>query len=178
MPSPLFSSGHLSAGDSLKESSRSCIPFIACQYIVPARSHRAVATRIQLHGAFIPLSETWRILAQALSLRHSASVGRVIIASFRVERQGSGISRCITCILSRMPEFFLVTRMGAGIFCLASRSHLPIIVICTGFFDAVTEWLRWFAAACVEKRDGPDALLSAIEAVIAHKKAPAQAVAA
>ncbi len=57
------------------------------------------------------------------------------------------------------------------------QPDLPI-VICTGFFDAVPEWLRWLAAACVEKRDGPDALLSAIQQVIAHRKVPAQAVAA
>ncbi len=57
------------------------------------------------------------------------------------------------------------------------QPDLPI-VICTGFFDAMPEWLRWLAAACVEKRDGPDALASAIQQVIARKKAPAQAVAA
>jgi hypothetical protein len=52
-------------------------------------------------------------------------------------------------------------------------------VICTGFFDAVPEWLRWLAAACVEKRDGLEALLSAIQQLIAYKKKePAQAVAA
>jgi len=57
------------------------------------------------------------------------------------------------------------------------QSDLPIVV-CTGFFDAVPLWLRWFAAACVEKRDGPDVLLSAIQQVIAHNKVPGQAVAA
>ena len=57
------------------------------------------------------------------------------------------------------------------------KPDLPI-VICTGFFDAVPEGLRWFAAACVEKRDGPDALLSAIQKVIARKKVLSQAVAA
>jgi len=57
------------------------------------------------------------------------------------------------------------------------QPDLPIVV-CTGFFDAVPEWLRWFGAACVEKRDGVDALLPAIQQVIAHKKVPAQAVAA
>jgi hypothetical protein len=39
-------------------------------------------------------------------------------------------------------------------------------VVCTGFFDAVPEWLKWFAAAYVHKGDGPDALLSAIGEVI------------
>lgn len=57
------------------------------------------------------------------------------------------------------------------------QPDLPIVV-CTGFFDAMPEWLRWFAAACVEKRDGLDALLSAIQQAIAHNKALAQAVAA
>jgi CheY-like chemotaxis protein len=60
---------------------------------------------------------------------------------------------------------------------LAHQPDLPIVV-CTGFFDAVPEGLRWFADACVEKRYGPDALLSAIQEVIAHKKVPGQAVAA
>lgn len=54
---------------------------------------------------------------------------------------------------------------------------LPI-VICTGFFDAVPEGLRWFVDACVEKRDGLDILLSAIQRVVANKKMPSHAVAA
>jgi CheY-like chemotaxis protein len=57
------------------------------------------------------------------------------------------------------------------------QADLPVVV-CTDFFEAVPEWLRWFAAACVEKRDSPDVLLSAIQEVIAHKKVPGQAVAA
>ena len=57
------------------------------------------------------------------------------------------------------------------------QPDLPI-VICTGFFDAVPEWLRWFAAKCVEKRDGPYVLLSAIQEAIAHTKVPGEAVAA
>lgn len=60
---------------------------------------------------------------------------------------------------------------------LKHQPDLPIVV-CTGFFDAVPEGLRWFAAALVEKRDGFDVLLSAIQKVIAHKKVPGQAVAA
>lgn len=52
------------------------------------------------------------------------------------------------------------------------------IVICTGFLEAVPEWLRWFAAACVEKRNEPGVLLSAIQEVIAHKKTSGQGVAA
>ena len=50
-----------------------------------------------------------------------------------------------------------------------NQPDLPI-VICTGFFDAVPEALRWLADAFVAKRDGSDALLSAIQKVIAHKK--------
>ncbi len=57
------------------------------------------------------------------------------------------------------------------------QPDLPIVV-CTGFFDAVPEGLRWFVAACVEKRDGPDVLLSAIHKLIAQKKLSGQAVAA
>jgi CheY-like chemotaxis protein len=60
---------------------------------------------------------------------------------------------------------------------LKHQPDLPI-VICTGYFDMVPAGLRWFAAACVEKRDGPDVLLSAIQEVIAHKKVLGQAVAA
>ena len=60
---------------------------------------------------------------------------------------------------------------------LKHQPDLPIVV-CTGFFDAMPEGLRWFAAALVEKRDGFDVLLSAIQKVIAHKKVPGQAVAA
>lgn len=47
------------------------------------------------------------------------------------------------------------------------QPHLPI-VICTGYFDAVPEWLRWFAAACLAKGDGPHVLLSAIQELIAR----------
>ncbi len=46
------------------------------------------------------------------------------------------------------------------------------VVVCSGFFDAVPEWLRWFAAAYVQKGDGPDVFLSAIDEVIAKKKSP------
>ena len=61
---------------------------------------------------------------------------------------------------------------------LKHQPDLPIVVCTRAFFDAVPEGLRWFAAACVEKRDGFDVLLSAIQEVIAHKKVPGQAVAA
>ena len=45
---------------------------------------------------------------------------------------------------------------------------LPVI-ICTGFFDAVPEWLRWFAAAYLEKGGGPQVLLAAVQELIANK---------
>ncbi len=45
-----------------------------------------------------------------------------------------------------------------------------LIVICTGFFDAVPAWLWWFAAAYLHKGDGPEVLLSAIQELIASKK--------
>jgi CheY-like chemotaxis protein len=48
------------------------------------------------------------------------------------------------------------------------QPDLPI-VICTGFFDAVPEWLRWFAAGYFRKGDGPEVLLSAIQELIAKK---------
>ncbi len=53
---------------------------------------------------------------------------------------------------------------------LGEQPELPI-VICTGFFDAVPEWLRWFAAAYLQKGDGPDVLLSTIGKLIANKVA-------
>ncbi len=48
------------------------------------------------------------------------------------------------------------------------RKHpnLPV-VICTGYFDAMPEWLRWFAVAILQKGDGPGALLAAIQDMIA-----------
>ncbi len=60
---------------------------------------------------------------------------------------------------------------------LKHQPDLPIVV-CTGFFDAMPEGLRWFAAALVEKRDGFDVLLSEIQNAIAQKKGFRQAVAA
>ncbi len=55
------------------------------------------------------------------------------------------------------------------------QPNLPI-VICTGYFDAVPETLRWLADACVDKREAPDCLISTIQQAIARKKG--QAVAA
>ena len=57
------------------------------------------------------------------------------------------------------------------------QPDLPVVV-CTGYFDAVPEELKWFVAACLKKRDGFDVLLSTIQEVIAHKKVPGRAVAA
>lgn len=51
------------------------------------------------------------------------------------------------------------------------QPDLPI-VICTGYFDAVPEWLRWFAAAYLQKGDGPRVLLSAIQELIGNQKVP------
>jgi len=42
---------------------------------------------------------------------------------------------------------------------------LPI-VICSGFPDDIPESLRWFADVVLEKGDGPDTLLSAIDKLI------------
>ncbi len=57
---------------------------------------------------------------------------------------------------------------------LEKQPDLPL-VICTGFLDAVPEWLMWFAAAYLQKGDGPDVLLSAIQDLLAKKKAPGEA---
>ncbi len=57
---------------------------------------------------------------------------------------------------------------------LKQRPDLPL-VICTGFFDSLPEWLKWFAAACVHKGDGPAVLLTTIQEVLAKRKIPAQA---
>jgi len=75
---------------------------------------------------------------------------------------------------------FRMLGMDGGQVAEALLKHQPDlpIVLCTGFFDAVPEGLRWFAAACLRKRDGPNVLLSTIQEVIAHKKVPGQAVAA
>ncbi len=51
------------------------------------------------------------------------------------------------------------------------QPDLPI-VICTGFFDAVPEWLRWFAAAYLQKGDGPAVLLSTIQELLAKRVPP------
>ena len=37
---------------------------------------------------------------------------------------------------------------------LKEQPNLPIVIY-TGFFDAVPEWLRWFAAGYLQKGDGP-----------------------
>jgi CheY-like chemotaxis protein len=52
---------------------------------------------------------------------------------------------------------------------LKERPGLPIVVG-TGFFDQVPEWLKWFAAAYLHKGDGPGVLLSAIEKLLAEQK--------
>jgi CheY-like chemotaxis protein len=57
---------------------------------------------------------------------------------------------------------------------LKKQPDLPV-VICTGFFDSVPEWLRWFAAAYLQKGEGPEVLLSAIQQLLAKKKPSAPA---
>ena len=58
---------------------------------------------------------------------------------------------------------------------LQERPELPI-VIRSGFLDSVPEWLRWCAVANLEKGDGPDAMLAAIEGLIGKNKMPAQPI--
>ena len=55
---------------------------------------------------------------------------------------------------------------------LKQHPDLPVVIY-TGFFDAVPEWLRWFVAACLQKRDDPGVLLSALQELIANKQAQA-----
>ncbi len=57
---------------------------------------------------------------------------------------------------------------------LRQRPDLPL-VICTGFFDSLPEWLKWFAAGCVHKGDGPAVLLTTIQGVLAKRKTPGRA---
>ena len=57
---------------------------------------------------------------------------------------------------------------------LKANPNLPI-VICTGFFDAVPDWLRWCAAAYLQKGDGPVVLLSTIQQLVANKKGSGRA---
>ena len=42
---------------------------------------------------------------------------------------------------------------------------LPV-VICSGCLDDIPEGLKWFADALLEKADGPEALISAIERLV------------
>jgi DNA-binding response OmpR family regulator len=52
---------------------------------------------------------------------------------------------------------------------LKQQPDLPIVIY-TGFLDAVPEWVLWCAAAYLQKGDGPDALLAAIQGLFADKK--------
>ena len=56
---------------------------------------------------------------------------------------------------------------------LQRQPDLPIL-LCTGFLDAVPEWLMWFAAAYLEKGDGPEVLLAAIQRLLANHKTPGE----
>ncbi len=51
---------------------------------------------------------------------------------------------------------------------LKAQPNLPIVV-CTGYLDAVPEWLRWFATGYLQKGEGPNALLLAIRESIANR---------
>lgn len=56
---------------------------------------------------------------------------------------------------------------------LQDDPELPI-VIRSGFLDSIPEWLRWCAIANLEKGDGPDAMLAAIEGLIGKHKLSAE----
>ena len=58
---------------------------------------------------------------------------------------------------------------------LQDDPELPI-VIRSGFLDSIPEWLRWCAIANLEKGDGPDAMLAAIEGLIGKNKIPGHPV--
>jgi CheY-like chemotaxis protein len=46
------------------------------------------------------------------------------------------------------------------------QPSLPV-VLCTGFLDSVPGWLRWLAAAILQKGGGPHALLSTVQELTA-----------
>ena len=48
---------------------------------------------------------------------------------------------------------------------MQEHPKLPV-VICSGFSDEIPESLKWFADAVLEKGDGPDILVSAIDKLI------------
>jgi len=58
---------------------------------------------------------------------------------------------------------------------LRDDPELPI-VIRSGYLDSIPEWLRWCAIANLEKGDGPDAMLTAIEGLIGKNKMPTQPI--
>ncbi len=70
-------------------------------------------------------------------------------------------------------DFKMPDMDGAQVAEVLFKEHpdLPIVV-CSGFFDIVPEWLKWFAAAYVEKGESPGVWVTAIEEVIAREKAP------
>jgi CheY-like chemotaxis protein len=45
------------------------------------------------------------------------------------------------------------------------QPHLPVAIV-SGSLDDIPESLKWFADALVQKGDGPDALLSALEKLV------------
>src|SRR5690242_5266045 len=60
---------------------------------------------------------------------------------------------------------------GGEVAAVLMQDHpdLPI-VIRSGFLDSIPEWLRWCAIANLEKGDGPDKMLNAIEGLIGKNK--------
>lgn len=58
---------------------------------------------------------------------------------------------------------------------LQDHPELPI-VIRSGFLESMPEWLRWCAIANLEKGDGPQAMLAAVEELIGKNKMPAQPI--
>ncbi len=56
------------------------------------------------------------------------------------------------------------------------RKHpaLPVVV-CSGYFDVMPEWLKWFAAGCVQKGDGPEALVAVVQDLIRKNTSEADA---
>ena len=52
---------------------------------------------------------------------------------------------------------------------MKEQPSLPV-VICSGCPYEVPDWLKWFAAAFLEKGQGPKALLSAVQAITAKQK--------
>jgi len=57
---------------------------------------------------------------------------------------------------------------------MQEHPKLPV-VMCSGFPDDIPESLKWFADVVLEKGDGPDTLLSAIDKLIGSETKKASA---